>query len=183
MPVFNLIDYLNEEFPNNAIELTEFNTCPTGNRVLFSGTKQKDGRVMSAEYANKHGNELGFPVDAGIVDRDNSVTLLNDALSPVIEALENDFEAALKKYSDMSVYSYLSMEMGWCSQKINSVEVMGGDSHSFQYGVIDLIFNLGVHYRELPWKSISGGMSKLPELCAEVIEMKGGEILLNASAL
>ena len=181
MPVFNLIDYLNKEIPNNSIELMAFNTCPTGNRVLFSGTKQKDGHVMSAEYANKHGSELGFPVEAGIVDGDNSVTLMNEALSPVIEALEKDFEAALKKYSDMSVYNYLSMEMGWNSHKINSVEIMGGDSHSFQYGVIDLIFNVGVYYRELSWKSISGGMSKLPELCAEVIEMKGGEILLNAS--
>ena len=67
MPVF-VIEYLNKEMPNRAIEFIPFNyTSPTDNRVLFNGAKQKDDCVMSAEY----GSELRFPVEAGVVDGDN----------------------------------------------------------------------------------------------------------------
>ena len=57
-----------------------FNTCPTGNKVLFNSAKQKDSCLISVEYANKHGSDLGFPVEAGIAD----VTLLKEALSTVM---------------------------------------------------------------------------------------------------
>ena len=84
MPVFNLIDYINKEITNRDIEMSAFNTCPTGNKVLFNSAKQKDICVISAEYANKHRSELGFPVEAGIADGDNAVTLLKKALSTVM---------------------------------------------------------------------------------------------------
>ena len=109
LPVFNLINYLNKEIPNKTIELIAMNTCPTGSWVqLFSGTEQKDSYVMFAEYANKHGSELGFPVAAGIVDGDTLLTKLEEGLSPVVEALENDFEVSL------------SIEIHWNTQNINS---------------------------------------------------------------
>ena len=183
MPVFNLIDYLNEGIPNNAIELIEFfNTCPTGNRVFFNGTKQKDGRVMSIEYAKKHSSELGFPIEANITDGDDVDAILKVALLPVIKALENDFEAALKKYGHMSLHSYLSSEVGWNIHKINYIEEMSGPTNAYQAGLVDILFyNMLVFDKISSWKTIAGGMSKLPELCAKVIEMKGGEIVLNAS--
>ena len=65
----------------------------------------------------------------------------------------------------------IAMKMGWNSHKINSVEIMSELADLFQYGVTDLILNVRVFYRVLPWKSIAGGMSKLPELCTEVIEI------------
>ena len=182
MPVFNLIDYLNEEIPNNAIELIEFfNTCPTGNRLFFNGTKQKDGRVMSIEYAMKHCSELGFPIEANITNADDVDALLKAALLPVVKALENDFEAALKKYGHMSLHSYLSTEAGWNIHKINYIEEMSGPTNVYQAGLVDILFYMLVFDEVSSWKTIAGGMSKLPELCAKVIEMKGGEIVLNAS--
>ena len=80
MHVFNLIHYINKEITNRDIELSAFNTCPTGNKVYFNSAKQKDSCVISVDYANKHGSVLGFPVEAGIAD----VTLLKEALSTVM---------------------------------------------------------------------------------------------------
>ena len=60
-PVFALIDYLNQQFPNKPIELVDFkNSCPEGNRVFVNNTKQRDGRIMSVKYTDEHSDELGL---------------------------------------------------------------------------------------------------------------------------
>lgn len=175
-PVFRLIQHLNQEFPNDPISLIEcVRSCPEGNRVFLNHTRQRDGRVMSTEYARKHFCELGFPSKGGFGDYNEMNKLLKEALVPVVDALKTNFEAAIEKYGHMSMHDYLSIEMGWSSQKIN---VAGNMTNEFQTGVINL-FLFGAFCVE-DCKTIDGGMSRLPELCAKAIKRKNGDTLLKA---
>ena len=177
-PVFQLVEHLNKEFPENPITLTDFKACPEGNRVLVNNTKQRDGRIMSTEYASKHCSELGFP---NITDSDNAGKLYKDALAKVADAMEADFDSALLKYSHMSVSDYLCKELGWSYQKMNYVELMFRQTNDFQIGLIDTFFKGGLlnFTSELTWQTIEGGMSKLPEMCVESIKKRNGTVLLN----
>lgn len=179
-PVFTLIKYLNKQFPDDPVELMDFKYLSLeGNRVFVNNTKQKNGRIMSVEYANKNCSELGFPKDV-VTDGDIASKLYLDALVPVAEALEANFEAALKKYSGMSLGDYLSKELGWSFEKMNYVEVMCCQSNDFQRGLVEMFFFDGIFDFQLTWKTIRGGMSKLPDLFAKDIRQKHGTILLNA---
>ena len=91
-PVFTLIEYLNKQFPEDPIELIDFKyLSPEANRVYVNGTKQKNGSVMSVEYATKHCGELGFPEE---VATDTASELYSDAMKTVADALAKDFEEA-----------------------------------------------------------------------------------------
>ena len=178
-PVFTLIEYLNKQFPEDPIELIDFNyLSPEANRVYVNGAKQTNGCVMSVEYATKHCSELGFPKE--VADGDTASTLYNDAMKPVADALAEDFERALKKYGSISVHDYFSKELGWSDEKINYVEVMCCQTGALRLGLIDTFFLDGAYNCTKTWKTIQGGMSKLPELCAEDIKKKDGVVLLNA---
>ena len=132
-PLFQLIDFLNSKLPTSPMKLIEYSYVhPEGNRVLVNGTKQKDGAVMSVEYASNHQNELGFPITSEGETKDAG-TLLKKAMVPLIAALKDDFKAALMRY-DMSVCNYLSKEIGWSEQKIEFVEVVWTDSSAENEG-------------------------------------------------
>jgi monoamine oxidase len=177
-PVFTLIDHLNKKFPNDLIVLEEFfNSCPMGNRMYFNNSKQKNGCVMSIDYASKHCSELGFPK---VEDCDNAMGLLNEALTPVVEELKADFENSIKRYSKFSLYEYLSKELGWNVDKIRYVEAMSGSTNEFQRALVDEIFILQMFNNVSSWKTIAGGMSKLPDLCAKALAMKSNDIKLNS---
>ena len=182
-PIFTLIDYLNHALPDDTIVLKEYvNSCPEGNRVFLNNKKQKDGCIMSAKYASEHCDELGFQTEEVKLGIDGAQKLLYDALTPVVEALEADFDAALKKYCRISLFDYLSKDLGWSRQKIQYVEAIAGvDSNEFRF---DLIFELVMRRSGLDtatWKTIEGGMSKLPEHCARVLAGSGNvSILLNS---
>lgn len=180
-PVFTLIDHLNNQFPEDKMELIDFKySCPEGNRVFVNNTKQNDGRIMSTKYAAKHCTELGFPKEADINDDDNAGTLLLEALAKFGDALQSDFETALLKFSSTSVREYMSEELGWSFQKIDYIEVMTSGTNVFQLGIIDVYFQRVNDYKELKWVAIEGGFSKLPELCAEAVKNNGGQVFLNA---
>ncbi len=55
-------------------------------------------------------------------------------------------------------------------------------TNDFQSGLIDTFFKSGLlnFVTKVTWKTIEGGMSKLPEMCAESIKQKNGTILLKA---
>ena len=180
-PVFTLIDYLNMQFPQNPMELIDFKYLSLeGNRVFVNHKKQKDGRIMSAEYAAKWCSELGFPKDL-VADGDNASKLYLDALIPIANAMEENFEAALKRYGNISLHDYLSKELSWSSEKMKYVEVMCCQTNDFRRGLLEIFFFDGIFNFQLTWKTIQGGMSKLPELCAEDIRQKHGKIIYNAT--
>jgi monoamine oxidase len=177
-PVFTLIDHLNKEFPNDPITFEEFfNSCPKGNRLHFNNTKQKNGYVMSTDYASNNCSELAF---SNIEDHDNATVLLNEALTPVVEELKADFENSIKKYSKYSVYEYLSKELGWNVDKIRYVEAMSGSTNEFRRGLMDEVFFIRMFDNVSSWKTIVGGMSRLPDLCAKVLAMESIDIKLNS---
>ena len=177
IPVFSLINYLNEKVPKDPIQLIDyFYSCPSGNRVLVNGTKQKDGRVMNIEYANKHCSELGFPTDS-----DKASLLLERALAPVIKELAADFNATMEKYMHVSLHNYLSKDLGWSDSKIDYVEVMTCQTSFFQRGLLEIILFQCDITDAKAWKTIDSGMSKLIKLSSEVVMMNGGNILLNAN--
>lgn len=107
---------------------------------------------------------------------------MSDALEPIIEALQDDFTSTLTKYRKMSLHSYLTEERKWSHQKIAYIELMLITHNQFHVsGVIDIIFVFYfAHRNTATWKTLEGGMSRLPEACARTIELKGGVILCNA---
>ena len=180
-PVFMLVEHLNREIPEDPVSMKEyFNWHSQGNRVLVNNTKKNDGYVMSAKYASKHCSELGFPPEANITNTDTADRLLQDALAPVLEDLKKDFDSALEKYSQVSFYDYLSKHLGWNRQMINYIEIMSGATNEFRRGLIDELFCLRMFDNVSSWKTIEGGMSKLPDLCARVLAKKNVPILLNS---
>ena len=182
-PVLMLIEHLNRIFIDEPIEVVDFiDSCPEGNRVFVNNTKQRDGCVMSVDYAYKHCSELGFPAAANVTDSDNAFKLLQAALAPVVDCLTADFEAALIKYQNLSAYDYLHKELGWDHQKINYVETMTALTHEFHIGIINFIFLQGIIFLEnvSSWKTIQGGLSRLPEMCASAVTKKSGKILVGS---
>lgn len=169
-PVFNLIAYLNRKLPDFQIDLIPYQySCSSGNRVYVNGTKQKDGEIMTVDYANSHLSELGFPPRADATAEAGK--LLQDAIDPVIKALKTDLVAALKKYDPMTLHYYLSQELGWTEAKINYVEVMSSQTNEFRNGLVDqAILNSDFSGQVVTnWKTINHGMSRLPEAMAKVI--------------
>jgi hypothetical protein len=133
--------------------------------------------MISVDYASNYCSELGFP---NVEDHDNAVALLNEALTPVVEELKVDFKNSMKRYSKYSVYEYLSKELGWNFEKIRYVEVMSGSTNEFRRGLVDEIFCLRMFDGVPSWKTIVGGMSKLPHLCAKALAIKSIDIKLNS---
>ena len=103
---------------------------------------------------------------------------LIDALKRVSDDLDRSFDEAFEKYKTMSFRSYVSKELGWSFQKINYVEAMCSQSNMFDRGLLEMVFWISDFKRT--WKTIKGGMSKLPNLCFELVKQKKGEICFNA---
>ena len=169
--VFDLIDYLNDEQKEFPLKLIPYHcSCPKGNRVYVNGMKQADGKVMSVAYADKYPQELGFPPKAGATKQARK--LLRKALEPVLKKLHKDFDKALKRYDSMTLNYYLSQELGWTDDRINYVEVMTSQTNEFQSGLIEqAILNsyfIGTEDETTEWKTIDGGMSRLPEAAARL---------------
>ena len=180
-PVFTLIEHLNQTFPDDPIMLREYiYSCPEGNRVFFNSTKQKDGRIMSAKYANEHCSELGFPIEADLLDSDKAGKLLYDALTPVVAAFEADFNTALNRYGHITLFDYLSREEGWSQQKIRYVEAMVGHTNEFRRELVFEVLSLRRFGDIASWQTIDGGMSLLPEYCARALRINDVNILLNS---
>lgn len=81
---------------------------------MVNNTKQKDGRIMSAMYASEHCSELGFPIESEVEDG------------------VADFDAALMKYSPVTLFDCLSKDLGWSRQKIQYVEAIA----EFRFGLM-----------------------------------------------
>ena len=172
-PVFDLIAYLNERVPPDfKIDLIPYHySWSSGNRVYVNGTKQKDGQIMSVDYANEHLDELAFPPEADATTEAGK--LLQDAINPVVKELKEDFEAALKKYDSMTLHYYLSQTLGWSEAKINYVEVMSSQTNEFRNGLVDqAILNSDFTGQVPQWKTIDNGMCRLPEAAAKMIGEK-----------
>ena len=156
-PVIQLVKYLNKSGSGCCLKLIDFvNSCPSGNRVFVNGTTMKDGRVMTVEYANAHCSELGF---RNIEDDDQIHKLFMEALKPVLLEQEFNFDNAVAKWNYGTMLSL---------------------TNASRYGVIDAATMFGiVMSSDHRWSTIDGGMSKLPEECANVVCRLGGDIILN----
>lgn len=63
---------------------------------------------------------------------------------------------------------------------INYIEIMSGATNECRRGLIDELFFLRMFDDVSSWKTIEGGMSKLPDLCARALAKKNVPILLTA---
>ena len=166
-PLLDLIKYLNQHTSEeNQINLISYkHSDPSGNLVCVNGMKQKDGEVMTVDYANKNLQELGFPSEADATEQASK--LLNDAIQPVIDEFKEDFEEALMKYNSMSMHYYLSERLKWSAEKINYVEVM---TSRLRVGLVEQAILSSVFTQGMPsWKTIDKGMCQLPEAVATLI--------------
>lgn len=178
--LFGLIKSLNSKLPaeSRLTEIPFYCSFPSGNRVYVNGTKQADGKIMSANYANDHSSELGFPEKAEAMKP--AKTLIWEAIKPVWEKLLKDTDA-FKKYDPMTLHRYLSEEMKWSEERINYTEVMTSQTNEFQMGLVDhaLVNADFMENKVSDWITIEGGMSKIPKALAESIGEE--KIILQAT--
>lgn len=171
-PVFDLIDYLNEQVAaEHRIETIPYVLQDdAGNLVYVNGTRMPDGGIMTVQYADSHPGALGFPLpppDAG----KTAQSLLHEAIGPFLEKLQENFEAGFKeivKYDDFSMRTYLVVMAGWSEAKINYAEVMTSQTNQFQNSFTELVIE-NMDFSTAQWKTIENGMERLPNACAEVI--------------
>ena len=188
-PVFDLINYVNKQLTprksDEQLELMDYcYRCEDGNLVYVNGKMQKDGRLMTLEYADNHPNELGY---VGLKPEDAARTAqshMEDVMTPLLKEFKEDRDKFFKKYDNMSLRYYLAncTEPKWYHAKINYVETMTSGTNAFAYGLIDsVIEHEDFHSHESGgWKTIRNGMSRLPEACAQLI---GRENITNGATV
>ena len=129
----------------------------------FLSTKRKNGCIMSAKYAAENYKELGFP--KYFVDGEASKLYL-EALKPLSEAFEANFEEAFMEYKDMSFES--TSLTNWVRVPRNPTMlklcVVRATTCMDYWNWFSLMrFSISM---QLTW-SMHGGMSKLPEMSAK----------------
>ena len=171
-PVFDLIDYLNERVrsASRIVTIPYVLYDDTGNRVFVNGRRQPDGQVMTVEYATRHPQELGFPIEGA--DRSKTAsTLLDAVLGPFLRLLQEDFERGFREliqFDNFSLHAYLAQVAGWSEDKINYAEVMTSQTNQFQNSFTELVIE-NMDFSTAQWKTIENGMDRLPKACAELI--------------
>lgn len=107
-PVFSLIEWLNscKQVPDSQkINLITYYLNDDNNFVYVNGARQKDGQIMTLEYANKHPEELNFPLH-GMDKKTIASELLNEAIKPFLDLYEKAPERAIEelmKYDDYTL--------------------------------------------------------------------------------
>lgn len=174
-PVFDLIDYLNqinrEADPQAVIETIPYVLFDNKGRdlVFVNGRRGPDGLAMTAKYANDNPQALGFSESA--TDGKTAAALLEEAFKPLIESLEKDFDKGFKKiveYDDFSFRAYLAQVLKWSEERINYVEVMTSQTNQFQNSFTELLIE-SMDFSQAAWKTIKGGMDRLPQALARRI--------------
>ncbi len=183
-PVFSIINYVNKLVPGKPLELIDFvYSFPSGIDVYVNRTKMKNGIIMNMEYASTHCSELGFSPSAEKKDGDDAWKLMKEALEPVLLDLKSDFEKGMDKYGNMSLHHYLTSHAGWSEERITYYEVTCGITNESHSGLLDLLPFLYIFGGGWDYKTIEGGMSLLPEQCAQLVSNQGGEIMLHSKIL
>jgi monoamine oxidase len=170
--VFDLIDYLNDNVrPESRITTIPYVLYDTdGNRVLVNGSHQADGQVMSLEYANRFPEQLGFGFGNRTRVR-SAGDQLKHVLEPYLKALDVDFEAGFRKiirYDHLSFGTYLRRVAHWSEDRINYLEVMTSQTNQFQHSFTEMVIE-SRDFGNATWRTIDGGMDRLPNACAEVL--------------
>jgi monoamine oxidase len=171
-PVFDLINYLNEQIPDSSkIDLIPYNLYdPNGNLVYVNGRRAFGGSTMTLEYANQHPEALGF--NLAPEDRNKTASqLLDEVLQPFFDLLEENFElgfAKIVKYDNFSLYTYLTEIAGWSMEKVNYVEVMNSATNQFQSSFTEMVIE-SMDFSGAKWSTIANGMDRLPLACANLI--------------
>ncbi|MEM9202164.1 MAG: NAD(P)/FAD-dependent oxidoreductase [Actinomycetota bacterium] len=170
-PVFDLIGYLNTKVPTEEqIELIPYILYDdSGNLCYVNGELGPDGQPMSVAYAGEHPEALGF--SAAATGGLTAQALLDSAIKPFLDLLEDDFEKGfteLVKYDDLSFRAYLAMVLGWTEERINYVEVMTSQTNQFQSSFTELVIE-SMDFSQAHWKSIKNGMDRLPNALASVV--------------
>ena len=176
-PAIPLVKYLNKSGSGCCLMLIDIvNSCPSGNRVFVNGTTMRDGRLMTVEYANAHCSELGF---RNINDDDQIHKLFKEALKHVLLEPKFNFDDTVAKYEGVSLQKYLKDEAGWDDENILYYGTMLSLTNANRDGVIDAAMFGIVLSSDHRWSTFDGGMSKLPEECANAVCRLGGDIILN----
>ncbi len=171
-PVFDLIDYLNQinrkVDPQAVIETIPYVLFDSKGRdlVLVNGRRGPGGFAMTAQYANENPRALGFSDEA--TGGKTAAALLDEAFKPLIDLLEKDFDKGFEKivqYDDYSFRAYLAQVLKWSEERINYVEVMTSQTNQFQNSFTELLIE-NMDFSQAAWKTIAGGMDRLPQALA-----------------
>lgn len=166
---YQLVDYVNSRVdPAKNINLIEYIlTCP-GNEVYFGGNR------VEIQAANTTPAILGWDVPPEYRNT-TAQSLLNEAVGPFVERLRRNFEAEfeeiVREFDHFTFRFYCKSVMGWPDIVIDFVETVMSQTNQFSLSVPELIMQ-SMDFDEKHWKTIDGGMSRLPQAMASLVGYK-----------
>ncbi|KAK4161327.1 putative L-amino-acid oxidase YobN [Cladorrhinum sp. PSN259] len=164
---FELVRHVNERVPaERRIELIKYVQSAPGNLVYINGLRPQF-TAMDTTPA-----EVSWPNIDPPLNGKSAKDLLNGALSPLVAMLTPDFEAGfwkiVEQYDNYTFRYYCIDVVGWTSSLVDFVETMTSQTNQFNLSVPELVMQ-SLDFGAESWKTINGGMSRLPEAMAQLV--------------
>lgn len=169
---FDLVRYINRLVTDDRrIRLIRYILTNNNNLVYINRIRPQ------VTALNTTPSMFGWPdIDPDSQDR-TAQDLLQQAVGPLIERLinANDFEAAFRtiveQFDAFTFRHYCSSVMGWSDSLIDFVETLTSQTNQFNLSVPELVMQ-SLDFGVQDWKTIQGGMSRLPEAMAHLVGLE-----------
>ncbi|KAF7372864.1 Amine oxidase [Mycena sanguinolenta] len=163
---FDLIDYVQSLVPTDrAVDLIPYHLNSAGNDLFINGQRKPGVSVSSTTPA-----QLDWP-DIPEKFNKSASTLLTDAISLFIDALENDFAKGIEqllKFDNYSFRTYLMSVMEYPSSVVDFMETVLSQTNQYALSVPELVLE-SVDFSTKQWYTIDRGMSRLPNAMAYLV--------------
>ncbi|KAI0901554.1 hypothetical protein F4806DRAFT_490031 [Annulohypoxylon nitens] len=164
--VFQLINYVNSQVSKpEEIELIDYILNDTGNDV-FINDHRPEMQAFSVTPLS-----IGWDVPENYTQK-TAQQLLEEAIGQFIYDLKENFKEAFEtivnNFDDFTFRYYCKSVMGWPDEVIDFVETVASQTNQFALSVPELVMQ-NMDFDEKVWKTIDGGMSRLPQAMARLV--------------
>lgn len=167
--IFRLIEYINANVPEpRAIKLIEYVLSAEGNDVYINNCRP-GVQVLSVTPSS-----IKWKVPMEYRDK-TAQQLLGEAIGGFISGLKENFNEAfeniVEQYDDWTFRFYCKSVMKWPPEVIDFVETVTSQTNQFSLSVPELVMQ-NMDFDETHWRTIDGGMSRLPEAMAYLVGLR-----------
>lgn len=165
---YQLVDYVNSQDPANNLDLIEYILTSPGNDVYFGGER------IEIQATDTTPAILGWEVPPEYMHK-TAQGLLTEAVGGFVERLKQNFETEFNNIvRDLDHFTfrfYCQSVMDWPDIIIDFVETVMSQTNQFSLSVPELIMQ-SMDFDEKEWRTIKGGMSRLPQAMAKLVGYK-----------
>ncbi|KAI0382364.1 hypothetical protein F5Y04DRAFT_288069 [Hypomontagnella monticulosa] len=167
--IFQLIEYINTNVPDpKAIRLIDYVLSAQGNDVYINNCRPKV-RAFSVTPLS-----IDWNVPTEFREK-TAQQLLGEAIGGFIAGLKEDFnktfESIVEQFDDWTFRFYCKSVMNWPPEVIDFVETVTSQTNQFSLSVPELVMQ-NMDFDEMHWKTIDGGMSRLPSAMAHLVGLR-----------